>query len=227
MARNTTYYTLIASLPYLPRFYQAERLPINRERLDERLHMLEPDDRVVAAGAEAFIEWQRQPADRTDAEIIAFFEGMMKQTSQPVLMAMIDYRMNQRTIMVAFRRRLRGLDSPKAGEPWGVGSWVRHIEKNWDDPHFKLDLVHPWIRTARQFLESENVIALEQFLMERTWNYLSRITEMYEFRFEAVLAYLFKWDILQRWLAYNPKTAKKQLTNLLEETTNEHRVLFE
>ena len=226
MSRKTYYFTLISSLPHLPRFYQAERLPINRERLDERLHMLEPEDRDVVAGAEEFIEWQRQPVGRTDAEIVASFERMMKQTSQPVLSDMIDYRMNQRTIMVALRRRHRGLELPKGGEPWGVGRWVRHIEKNWDDLHFKLDLIHPWIRTARQLLEAGNVLELEKFLMERTWNYLTQVTEKYAFRFEAVLAFLFKWDILERWLGYDPEAATKNLTNLLRETTSEQRQLF-
>ena len=226
MSSPTYYFTLIASLPHLPRFYRAERLPINRERLDERLQMLEPEDRAVAARAEAFIEWQRQPVDRTDAEIIAFFEDMMKQTSQPVLMDMIDYRMNQRTIMIALRRRNRGLDVPRPGEHWGVGRWVRHIETHWDDPDFKLAHSNPWIRAARGYLEVGNAIELEQFLMDRTWNYLNRIVEKFEFRFESVLAYLFKWDILQRWLTYNPKTAKLQLTNLLKEITGEHVPLF-
>ena len=39
MARSTTYYTLIGSLPALPRhFAEAERVPISRLRLDERLN---------------------------------------------------------------------------------------------------------------------------------------------------------------------------------------------
>ena len=45
MARSTTYYTLIGSLPALPRrFEQAERVPISRLKLDERLKMLTPQD---------------------------------------------------------------------------------------------------------------------------------------------------------------------------------------
>ena len=39
-----SYYTLVASLPALPRLEQAERLPINETRLVERLRMLHPED---------------------------------------------------------------------------------------------------------------------------------------------------------------------------------------
>ena len=43
MPRSSSYYTLIGSLPALPvHFEDAERVPISRRRLDERLKMLDP-----------------------------------------------------------------------------------------------------------------------------------------------------------------------------------------
>ncbi len=36
------YYDLVASLPHLPHFERAERLPITRLRLDQRLRLLKP-----------------------------------------------------------------------------------------------------------------------------------------------------------------------------------------
>ncbi len=220
------YYTLISSLPHLPKFHRADRLPINRERLDERLGILEPEDRIVAAQAEEFIAWQRQPANRTDSEIIIFYGELMNQIAQPVLRSMIEYRMNQRSIIAALRRRQRGMPPPSASESWGVGPWIRQIELNWDQPDFRLGYAHPWLPVARQYLEGGDAVALEQHLMDRTWNYLDRIESHYEFRFEAVLAYLFKWDIVQRWLKYDEHEANASLQILIEETIGEYKQLF-
>ncbi len=41
------YYTLVASLPALPYFEKAQRLPINEVRLWQRMGMLEPDDHLI------------------------------------------------------------------------------------------------------------------------------------------------------------------------------------
>ena len=50
------YYTLLASLPPLPRFDQTDRLPITRERLEQRLRMLTPDDAELYEHAVEFLE---------------------------------------------------------------------------------------------------------------------------------------------------------------------------
>ena len=71
---NQPYYTLLASLPPLPRFDQTERLPITRERLAQRLRMLSPEDAELFECAAEFLAWRRQTATRTDQEMIANFK---------------------------------------------------------------------------------------------------------------------------------------------------------
>ena len=55
------YYTLVASLPRLAHFDRAERLPINRVRLDQRLKSLDPVDAEDLSLAEVVLEWQQYP----------------------------------------------------------------------------------------------------------------------------------------------------------------------
>ena len=52
------YITLVSSLPYLPPFEKAERSPITRLRLEQRLHSLEADDAKQLAIAEALVSWR-------------------------------------------------------------------------------------------------------------------------------------------------------------------------
>ena len=215
------YYTLLASLPPLPRFDRAVRLPITRERLRRRYSMLTPEDAALFEHAAAFLAWQRQTAIRTDEEMIASFKKMEEQMAHPALQSFFEYPIDQRTIMAALRRRHRGLPTPAAGEPWGVGRFVRHIENNWDDPYFKLSAVYPWIQQARYNLESGETLALERLLENVLWDHVDRSVQPYDFGFQAVLAYVIKWDILNQWLSYNVEEAKERFEELVAEVTDE------
>jgi hypothetical protein len=226
MGRRRHYYTLIASLPWLPRFDQAERLPITRERLLERLKMLEPDDAEVVERAVAFLAWQRHPAERTDHDMIVKYRQMMELITHPTLSILIEEMVDQRTIMAALRRRHRGLPAPTATEPWGVGRWMKSIEDNWDVPDFKLSIFYPWLPQVRTYLESGEVLTLEKFLMNQAWNRIDRLVQGNAFGLESVLAYLFKWDMLQRWLSYNTEAAQARFEELVLEVTNKYEQLF-
>jgi len=221
------YYTLLASLPPLPRFDQADRLPITRERLRQRFSMLAPDDAESLERAAAFLAWQQQTATRTDQEMIASFKQMEEHIAQPILQSIFDFPIDQRTIMAALRRRFCGLPAPAPGESWGVGRYVNHIERNWNDPHFKLSAVYPWIPQARIHLEAGETLALERLLKNTLWDHVDRSVPSYEFGFSAVLTYIIKWDILHRWLSYDIENAKARFEELVTEVTHDQPRLFD
>ena len=220
------YYTIVASLPALPRFDQTDRLPITRERLRQRLSMLTPDDAQLYESAAEFLAWQRQSATRTDQEMVTNFKRLEERIALPTLQSIFDFPIDQRTIMAALRRRFLGLPAPAAGEPWGVGRYVNHIERNWDHPHFKLSAVYPWIVQARTHLEAGETLALERLLKNTLWDHVERSVPAYEFGFSAVLIYIIKWDILDLWLSYNIEDAKVRFEELVTEVTDEQPKIF-
>lgn len=221
------YYTLMASLPPLPRFDRADRLPINQERLNERMSMLEDDDAAVVRAAENYLHWNRQPVERTSAEVVEFYDQLIASSKDPTLNAMLEYRMTERTIIAALRRRLRGHPPPAAGDPWGVGPWVGHIERNWDAPDFRLSPVFPWLPEARRLLEEGEARELQRLLMGLIWDQLVRLVENRPFHFDALLCYLFRWDILRRWLSYeDTATARHRFRQLLHQVTADHHLEF-
>ncbi len=226
MGRHS-YYTLLASLPPLPRFDQTDRLPITQERLEQRLRMLTDEDAQLYESAAEFLAWQRQSATRSDAEMIANFKKLEDRMAVPTLQSIFDFPIDQRTIMAALRRRFRGLPAPASGEPWGVGRYVNHIERNWDDPYFKLSAVYPWIVQARSQLESGETLALERLLKNALWDHVDRSVPAYDFGFSAVVVYVFKWDILDLWLSYDIEEAKVRFDELVTEVTDEQPKIFD
>ncbi len=224
MRLTRKYFTLIASLPALPHFATAERPPINRERLDGRLKMLEDDDRRIVDQAEGFIAWQRQPATRTDKEVIEYFARLEALDLPETLKRTMRYRMDMRTIFAAMRHRARGLGRPP--KPWGAGTWAAAIERRWEHPDFQLQAVYPWLPEARRLLEAGRSLDLEKMLMEKVWRQLNEISETHAFGLEEILAYLFKWDIVQRWTLNNASAARARIEGLASEALGSHAVMF-
>jgi len=189
--------------------------------------MLETEDAELVERGTAFFRWQLQPSERTDREMVAYYERMAEFMEKPVLKGILEFPINQRTVMVALRRRHRGLPTPSAGEPWGVGPLVRHIERYWEDQDFKFSGLYPWIPQARAHLEAGEALALDRLLMGLVWDKMDRIAEGDVFSFEALLAYLFKWGILDLWLSYDREDAGARFEELVSEVSSEQGQPFE
>ena len=226
MSQVNIYYTLISSLPYLPRYDQVDRLPINQERLRERLKMLEPDDAELIGQLTNFLCWDRQPAVCTDAEMIAQYEKMRPFMNQPALAAIIGFRMDLITILAALRRRHLGWGVPPGDQPWAVSRLARHIEQNWEDPTFKLGAGYSWIAPVRDLLAAEETLALDRLIFNLIWDRINQLTTGLDFCLEKLLGYLFKWDVIASWLAYEPRVAEIRFAELVQEVTCEHKIDF-
>lgn len=221
--KNKGYYTIVTSLPHLPRFDKADRLPITRERLIQRLKMLDTEDYKLAEMVSEFLAWRRQPVGRTNAQIASIYMlGVKPILESKLLKPLFELPVNQKTIITALRRRKKNLPRPSPGEIWGVGPLVPDIEHNWDKPYFKLQSRYPWIVQADNYLEEGEMLKLEHLLANLIWNKLDLVLFKNYFGFEVVLAYLLKWDILQQWLSYNIENAKARFDELVLETINEY-----
>jgi hypothetical protein len=194
------------------------------ERLKERLTMLWPEDAKVVDNVASFIIWNRLPMERSDKEMFDAYKQLMKSIDNPVIKEMINLRIDIRTIVVALRRRYRGLPAPKSGELWGVGRWVQHIEKYWDDQNLRLAAVYPWIPQVREYLENGNALELERLQMNQVWDGMDRLADKNYFGIDVILSYLFKWDMMQRWLANNVDAAKIRFDELILEAMNDQGI---
>jgi len=216
------YITLVASLPYLPPFEKAERSPITRLRLEQRLHILEPEDARQLASAEALVSWRMSLAKpKTDKEMVLHIRAARQEISQPALREFVEFRIDQQTILAALRQRKVVFESPFLEQVSGASRWGEVIASHWDDPDFKLATVYPWIPEARSYLEANDACGLDRLSMGIIWQRLSRIAESNRFGFEAVFAFVFKWDILQAWLARDAGKAKSRFQELIKEVKND------
>ena len=216
-----TYYTLISSLPHLPaHFDDASRPPISRDRLNERLKLLRDDDLKVLRQLVDFIAWDRQVTDRPESDIVDHYERLTHEIKHPLVLEVIEHRMNVRTIVSALRRRRDGLVPPS-----GVGSLVGPIARRWADPQFGLQRGFPWIEDFNQKMLAGRAVAAERVLFEWSWQASTRLAWQFTFSFDAVLMYLARWSIVDRWTSRNSKLGLERFDSMIEETLGEYATL--
>ncbi|HEY8036820.1 MAG TPA: DUF2764 family protein [Methylobacter sp.] len=211
------YYTVVASLPHLPYFANVERLPLSRLRLEQRLRMLDADESRQIYEAEFLVGWRLPAGKLGGGNIATHYKTVLQRISEPVLLEFVEYRLDMQTVIAALRIRQAGRDPGQYPGTWGVGRLVKHIEAHWDAADFRLGTIFPWVQEAGSYLAASDAMALDRLLMDIVWRKLSRLGDRSPFGFEAITAFVFKWDILQAWLQRDAGAAKQRFQLLIEE----------
>lgn len=218
MSDRLRYITLMSSLPHIGRIFTEHGTGISRFRLEERLKLLHPDHRRLLDRMIGVTAWTGVGQYKTDAEIIALARRVTAELGDhPTLQALVQGRMEMRTIIAALRRRRDGAVDPGDVASWGFGRWCRRIQDNWSDPGFGLSHFMPWVAEADQHLRAGNHIALERLVLTQAFTQIDRLAAGHDFDFEAVAIYLLRWIIVERWSLYGAAKAAERLRQLLDE----------
>jgi hypothetical protein len=220
LARRT-YYDLIASLPSLPPRHDVERPPISEVRLRERLLLLDMDDAAVVRQWMDFVHWDRQSLDHTDDDVARAYHRLQQEITNPTLWTLIERRLDTRTLVAALRRRRAGLSPPK-----GVGQWLEKIRRNYHHPEFQLEGRYPWIGRFDQLIGQGQALAAERMMFEYTYQQVAELQPADPFAFEAVLVYLARWELIERWTSLDAVAGQQRFETLIKETLGEYAQLF-
>ena len=215
MTTSTNYYSLVASLPHMPRWFDVERVPISRIRLEQRLKMLGDEDKNVVEQVQGFLHWDRQRPERTDDDVASEYQRLMSSITNQLARDIVNHRMDVRTITCALRRRRLRLEPPSA-----VGQYVNHIRKHWQHPEFRLAREHSWISRVSERLESNQPLEVERELLSATWSRWVTLADNFNFSFETILLYLARWEIVDRWTRLDASAGKQRFDVLLAQTLN-------
>jgi len=219
----TSYYTFVASLPPLPREFDAGPCPITRSTLRHRLTMLESDDRRVLQQLADFFRWDRQPIDQTDEEVRARHRRLVDEIENPIVRQLIEHRFEMRTIVASIRARRSG-ESPPLLPDVPVSSWIR---RNWDQPQFRLEARYRWLPRFNQALDRGQPRQAQWHLFSDLWRHWSRLNERYHFSFESIVLYLARWEIVDRWSSQNAVNGRQQFDDLVDDLLQQSRSFFQ
>ena len=218
-----SYYMLVTSLPQLPTRFDGGRLPISWPTLRDRLRMLEPDDSEVTRQVGLYFLWDRQPLDRTDDEVIDRYQELMRSITNNLVRHLIRSRTEIRLIISCVRRRSADLGPPKWLERVvDRDSPLGHLRNHWLEPNFNLGVHYRWVEAFRKQLDSGDILEAQRVVFNERWNDWTRIAEKQTFAFEAIIAYLVRWEIIDRWASQNAEAGKARFNKLIEETLGEY-----
>ncbi|WP_299868699.1 DUF2764 family protein [uncultured Hoeflea sp.] len=212
MSDPDLYTALVASLPSSERLFFAKQPPLSRLRLNKRLAALSSDDARTLALVERLLSWAEYGMADDIGVVIARTRIALRDIAQPTLRAIVKERMELRTAIAALRMRQRG-DSAPTGI-WGYGRWTKHIVGNWADPTFRLDASMPWLRQAQVLMARKDPLELERHILDVTFQQLQRHAARHQFDFEAVVIYVLKWNIFDRWAQSNSEAAARRFSDL-------------
>lgn len=212
----TDYAMLMASLPPHPMsLWDKKNKPVSRLHLERRLTLLNEQDRQQLAEIEAVLHWSKINTEHSDSETLAEAENLIKTLERPLLQDVVVWRLELRTIMAAIRRRKLGKEAPAKNERWGIGQVVPFIRRNWQTNDFSLSHRFSWVSTANTLLESEQTHELEKLILNLGWQYYASLGQSHYFDFEAVVIYVLRWNIVQRWVQCNEQEAMRQFETLV------------
>ena len=214
----TSYYMLICSLPPLPSHFQVDRPLITRERLENRVRMLEPGDAEEIGRMVEIMEWSRQFKEADDAAVVRRYTELMQGVSNELVRDVLTLVMDGRMIFAALRRRRRNLGPP----PIGVGRWVDYIRRHFNQPDLGLVHAFPRIAEYERLFEQGDMLNLYRALLDATWSYLKRRADDYYFSFEAVVLYVARWNIIRQWQDLQAERGRSIFETLVTEALGEH-----
>lgn len=215
MTDPDAYIALVTSLPNPERLFLAKQPPISRLRLDRRLRALETEHRALLAEIEAVMNWKSYGMGDNDQLIRLRVKPLLAELETETLRAIVLQRMDLRATIAALRLRRDGKAAPAI--TWAQCRLTRHIVANWSDPTFKLDSRLPWIRDVAQLLEKKAPQDLERYILDVTYRQLKRHGANHHFDFEAVVIYVLKWNIFDRWARSDARAAADRFETLTQE----------
>ena len=208
----TSYYTPVASLPPLPRQFDAGPIPVTAASLRRRVTMLDIEHQQVVRQLGDFFRWDRQPQERSDAEVRVTYRRLTAAIRNPLVTHIVHHRFEMRTLVAAIRHQRGGLPPPDLPElPLSID-----IRRNWDQPRFRLDARFSWLPPFCQALDENRPKRAKWHLFSELWNHWSRLDEAYYFTFESFVLYLARWEILRRWVSQDATRGQQRFGDLVD-----------
>jgi len=215
---QTDYAMLMASLPpHALSLWDIKNKRLSPVQLERHLSVLSVKDRQTLREIETVLHWAKMPTIEEEQQLIKNTQQLLVSLQSSFLNEVIVWRLNIRTIMAAIRRRKLNLTITEQQDYFGFGEVSAVIKKNWQVDDFSLAYRFPWIKEANQLFNNNETLALEKLLLNLSWQHYERLSQGHYFDFEAVIIYVLRWNIINRWAQNDEKKAMQQFELLVEQ----------
>ena len=212
------YTLLLSSLPLHPtNLFSAKQTPVSRIQLDNRLALLDGPDARDLARIETLLHWSKIISIQEDELLIKQDMAELASIHNDFLREIVLWRLELRTIISALRRRQAGEVTVPSTAFHGFGNWPRLITQHWHEKDFGIGHLLPWIHDASSLIEQNKTFELEKMMLNLVWQHYARVGSHHYFDFPAVVIYVLRWDVINRWSSYDKDLAIQRFDELVDE----------
>ena len=97
----------------------------------------------------------------------------------------------------------------------GFGKWPALLKKHWQEKDFGIGHLLPWVIDANTLIEQNDTLELEKYMLDLVWRHYARMGRDHYFDFAAVVIYVLRWDVINRWCNYNRELASARFEELV------------
>ena len=213
------YVTLISSLPRHDALFADQQIPLSRIKLKQRLQLLSHQHRQQLQWIEQIMHWDSWPPALPHDQVVARIRHALGYIEDNDVRELMHEKLDLRTVMGALRLRQVQPQQPPTGD-WAVSRYRDVIARHWQEDDFHLGKAFPWLLTALALMREQQILKLEKLLMNQAWQTLHRHQPEDEFGFMAVVQYVMKWHLVERWSRNHSEEAKQRFHTLIQSTLN-------
>ncbi|MGR9086134.1 MAG: DUF2764 family protein [Gammaproteobacteria bacterium] len=215
MQQSCKYALLLASLPrHSLRLFSAKQTPVSRIKLEQRLLLLEAVDATELKRVESVLSWASFRGE-SDAAVVRKCQEVLDSIRDVFVRGLVLWHLELRTVLAALRIRNAGARGSGKQRLQGFGPWQDAIERNWSASDFGLGHRLPWLVEAQILLVSNQTHELEKFLLDLIWKHYANVVSGHFFDFPAVVIYVLRWDLTNRWINYDAQQAMERFDALI------------
>ena len=213
---NCKYTMLVTRLPaHKNNLFDEKQIPLSRIQLNKRLALLDEKDAADLLKIEKLLHWSHIKTDINQSVVNESLESIGSINSD-FIKKMIVWRLELRIILAALRMRHLGQKKPPTKKIFGFDYWYFVMTKYWHQPDLGLAKQLPWLPKANELLVANESFQLEKYLFGVVWDHYYQLGLGHYFNFEAVILYVLRWDIIDRWTSYNKEIAIQRFNDLID-----------
>jgi len=188
---------------------------LSRIQLNKRLALLDEKDAADLLKIEQLLHWSHIKTDINQVFVNETIDSI-NSINNDFIKNIIIWRLELRIILAALRMRHQGQKTLPVKKIFGFDYWYFMMSKYWHQPDLGLAKQLSWLPEANKLLIANKSLQLEKFLFSVVWDHYRQVSLGHYFNFEAVIIYILRWDIIDRWTSYDKEIAIQRFNELIE-----------
>lgn len=225
MAEHDPYLTLLCGLPGFDALFARKIPPLSRLRLDQRLQLLTEDHRRQLTLVEQVLDWSSWPAGAESSKAFSRIQTLLSQIDdsrvKQLTLEILDLYAVHSALHLRTARTSEG-EAAVPAEPWCVSRFRSRLEQHWSDDDLGLGHYFLWLGEASEAMKKNSPLTTEKVFIKSIWSHLQRQQPEDEFGFFAVVIYVLKWMIADRWSRTDSAKARHRFQQLLASARQKH-----